>query len=439
MQALAETENHRPLPESPDRLDAWMKSHTEKVHQQYQHYLQQRKEGGPRRYFSTRSHALYFLKYAAPTKLVDGAWLYGLTAWPFDPVLSHMLVTYLEELGNGESHKNHVVIYRNLLLQNGIDATEPLPDAFYRQAIVQLGLGWNASDFLPEIVGFNLAYEQLPLHLLITAYELNELGIDPHYFVLHQTIDNSDTGHALRAVQAAFDCAAGFMDCKDYWKRVQKGAALADYGKGTESIIEEFDIDQEVRWLFAKKSVAGKGAHSNYCRIEGKSVNEWLSHPEDISRLLSALEKNGWIKKNAPPSESKFWHLLTDERAEMFGVFSGYELQLIHYWIAGTHGNATPRQATPLVAESGAVPLHQRQPSFRALHRIAARENACKLPAVPSTTLSTFKETLSKLEGQEQLDFLTRAMAPCHHWTEAGQDATRMYAYLARLSPPGLR
>ncbi|MGM2755128.1 iron-containing redox enzyme family protein, partial [Bacillus cereus group sp. Bce019] len=90
-----------------------------------------------------------------------------------------------EELGDGMADKNHVKLYRELLARYGLDPVEDLPDDLYRQGLVQLALGWNAQQFLPEIVGFNLGYEQLPLHLLITAYELNELGIDPYYFTLH--------------------------------------------------------------------------------------------------------------------------------------------------------------------------------------------------------------------------------------------------------------
>ena len=38
---------------------------------------------------------------------------------------------------------------------------------------------------MPEAIGFNLAYEQLAYHLLVTIHELKELRIDPYYFVLH--------------------------------------------------------------------------------------------------------------------------------------------------------------------------------------------------------------------------------------------------------------
>jgi|GEM_PF-6927555 len=39
--------------------------------------------------------------------------------------------------------------------------------------------GCQAECYLPEVVGFNFGYEQLPLHLLITTYELDELALPP--------------------------------------------------------------------------------------------------------------------------------------------------------------------------------------------------------------------------------------------------------------------
>lgn len=52
---------------------------------QYADYLKARKDGGPRQFFSNKAHALFFLQAVAPTKLVDGAWLYGLLQHWRDP------------------------------------------------------------------------------------------------------------------------------------------------------------------------------------------------------------------------------------------------------------------------------------------------------------------------------------------------------------------
>ncbi|MFD2270388.1 iron-containing redox enzyme family protein [Undibacterium arcticum] len=89
-------------------------------------------------------------------------------------------------------------MYKKLLATHGCEQWDNLSDEHFVQGAIQLSLAQHADHFLPEVIGFNLGYEQPPLHLLITAYELNELGIDPTYFTLHFTIDNANTGHAKK-------------------------------------------------------------------------------------------------------------------------------------------------------------------------------------------------------------------------------------------------
>src|SRR3546814_264693 len=63
------------LPADWNDLERWAGQRHERVGQQYLDYLKQRTAGAPRRYFASRSHALYFLQGVSPTKFVDGAWL----------------------------------------------------------------------------------------------------------------------------------------------------------------------------------------------------------------------------------------------------------------------------------------------------------------------------------------------------------------------------
>ncbi|RZI98555.1 MAG: iron-containing redox enzyme family protein, partial [Haliea sp.] len=283
--AIAEVEDEDcDLPASPHDLLDWMRTSAQSAGNRYRAYLDERKAGAPRRYFANRAHALYFLRNVAPTKLVDGSWLYGLVAHWQNPRFSDLVLTYIEELGEGEPDKNHVVLYRKLLERYGLDPVDGLPDALYTQGALQLALGWNAEEFLPEVIGFNLGYEQLPLHLLITSYELNELGIDPYYFTLHITVDNDDTGHARRAVQAVHEALPRIGDSADFWRRIRNGCKLSNAGVGTTDVIAGFDIDQEVVRILAHKSSAGKGAHSDYCRVAGRHVNDWLSDPAQAVR-----------------------------------------------------------------------------------------------------------------------------------------------------------
>ena len=419
------------VPEVPQDLSLWLASSYQTVHGQYAQYLQQRKAGLPRRYFSNRAHALYFLRSVAPTKLVDGAWLYGVLEHWRNPRFSNLVRTYVEELGEGAPDKNHVLVYRRLLARYGLEPLHDLADSAYHQGLIQLALGLNAERFLPEIVGFNLAYEQLPLHLLITAYELNELGLDPYYFTLHVTVDNGDTGHAQRACQAVLDTLPRLEDGGAFWSRVREGSKLANTGIGTLEVINGFDIDAEVRRILMRKSTAGSGAHSDYCRVAGRSVNDWLSAADGVPSFLSALENAGWIRRGEPAVNSRFWQLLQGDRAEMFGVFSSYELQVIHDWILGADSiNGQPYLSAAV--DEGSQPVR----SFRVSQRLARGAHPLKFSETDSNSdsdedvldsdLALLKRKLRDPNGDYKL-LLLEAMSPANHWTPAGLYATRLF------------
>ncbi|MDB5727388.1 MAG: hypothetical protein JWQ00_593, partial [Noviherbaspirillum sp.] len=333
------------LPDSLQDFPAWIDRNTQEVGLQYRDYLEQRKAGAPRRYFSNKSHALYFLKRVAPTKLVDGAWLYGLLDRWNDARFSSLIKIYLEELGEGVPNKNHVGLYRELLASQGCEQWDSLTDEHYVQGAIQLALAHNANGFLPEVIGFNLGYEQLPLHLLITAYELNELGIDPYYFTLHVTVDNAASGHARKAVQGLIDAMPRIGDAADFYRRVVNGYKLNMLGAGTTSVISSFNLERELIWIFQEKSAVGTHMHSDYCRVGGRTVNDWLSDPTQIPAFLASLEKAGWIKRNQEPQNSRFWNLIQGDNAEMFGVFTSYEQQVISDWISGDMSAGTEQPA----------------------------------------------------------------------------------------------
>jgi hypothetical protein len=391
------------------------------VHARYAEYLEQRKAGAPRRFFGNRAHALYFLRNVAPTKLVDGSWLYGLLPHWGNARMGDLVRTYVEELGEGAVDKNHVVLYRSLLARYALDPLDDLPDALYEQGLIQLALAWNAEEFLPEVVGFNLGYEQLPLHLLVTAYELNELGLDPYYFTLHVTVDNGDTGHARRACQAALDMLPRLDDGGAFWRRMQAGAKLANAGLGTSDVIAAFDIDAEALRLLARKATSGNGAHSDYCRVAGRSVNDWLREPERMGDFVAALEQAGWIRKGEPAENSRFWGLLQGERAEMFGVFSSYELQVLHDWLRGA-------AAADGRAYTEAAPSQpKRRATFRAMARNGLVAESAADDGAMDPDVMLLRQQLRDGDAATRSALLVKAMSPALHWTPAGLEATRMF------------
>ena len=401
------------LPPVPEELPAWVEQRCAQVAQAYADYLEQRQQGRPRRYFQNKAHALYFLQHVAPTKQVDGAWLNGLLRHWLDPRFDGLLTTYLEELGDGIAAQNHVVIYRKLLSEHDADSEAGLEDAHYLQGALQMALGLCAQDFLPEIIGFNLGYEQLPLHLLITSYELSELGIDPYYFTLHVTIDNASSGHACKAAQSVLSLLPLGEGRADFYRRVAEGYRLNDLGPGTTAIISGFNLQDEVVAMLERKRSFGQHMHSDYCRFEGKTVNQWLGQPGQIGAFLQALEDKGWIKRNQDPAESRFWQLIEGAGAAMFGVFSGYEKQMLHDWIAGDW--ISDKRVPPVRPGRGSRFSREQQ-----------------RPTDPDT--QALVDSLCNLSDQQQLNALIPWMSARRHCTPAGLYATRRFIQLrARL------
>jgi hypothetical protein len=312
-----------------------------------------------------------------------------------------------------------------------------------------LSLAHHAADFLPEVIGFNLGYEQLPLHLLITAYELNELGIDPYYFTLHVTVDNVATGHARKSVQGVLDALPRVGDANVFYRRLVNGYKLNMLGVGTTSIIASFDLLQELLSVFAAKAAVGSKVHSDYCRVAGRTVNEWLSEPDQLPAFLSKMEQMGWIKRHQDPRNSRFWKLIHGERAEMFGVFNAYERQLIYDWIAGEPASEAgagqmaevkPRQLT-FKAQQRLLDTLDRQAVDRPDHhqdqgmRRRVREHFANDEAADgrddfNLELRLLKDELALSSAKEAMTTLITLMSPANHHTVAGLMATRVFTRL---------
>lgn len=417
--------SHEPcdMPLRPEALAEWLEAKALATGDQYAAYLESRKAGQPRRYFTCRSHALSFLQRVAPTKLVDGAWLYGLLQNWGDVRFYALIRTYLEELGDGDPAQNHVVLYQRLLAEHGCENLPELSDDHYLQGAVQLALGYNADEFTPEIIGYNLGYEQLPLHLLITAFELNELDIDPYYFTLHVTIDNASSGHARKAMQSVLDTMPTAGDAQLFLERVANGYRLNELGLGSTEVIDSFDLEQELVDMLERKRLFGKQVHSDFCRIEGRTVNEWLSEPGQIRDFLQALENRNWIKRHEDPQNSRFWQLIDGSDAQMFGVFSPFEKQLLEDWIAGdwfgdsasqTAGAAGRPKAFRPRARRKATPAQQPVPLERAAGDV-------------DEDVSGLNAELKQMPIEQRMRRLIELMAPSNHASAVGLQATRLF------------
>lgn len=394
---------------------AYVEQHLLEQHHQtcaaFQSYLQRRKQQQAREYFPTVSHAFEFLSKVAPVKLVDGAWLYStLSAWNSLEVKELMYI-YLEELGMGHSRANHVTMYQELLDHYELNSyTGQLDASYYEQAAVQLALAYAPPEYLPLVIGFNLGYEQLPLHLLITNYELAELGIDPHYFNVHITIDNAHNGHAQKSLQAYLQHYAIAEDPAFYLQLIKKGYVLNDCGKSSSQIIRQLDPQQLALQVFQNKALIGQYIHNQKCQLNGKTINEWLSNPAQIADFLKVMIDKGWIVKDTPVDQSRFWNMINHPDGKMFGVFNATEKQIIKDWIQGNL-LATRLSSCSMTA------THNKMEAV--LNRIDQQQ------------VQQLKSRLSRCAATEQkIDLLIPYTAPHLHHQEVGLWATRQLAQL---------
>lgn len=367
------------LPDTPSTLPAWSAAHAASVAAAYAEYLQQRRQGAPRRFFANRAHALWFLQQVAPTKAVDGAWLHGTLRHWRDPRYHGLIRTYLEELGNGDPRCNHVLIYQRLLGRLGCVEAMPLDDTRYLQGTLQLALGQHCDAFLPEVIGYNLGYEQPPLHLLITTCELAELGIDGQYFQLHVTIDNAASGHAQLSLQALRQLSPQH-DKQGFYARVRCGYRLNDLGIAAPALIRQFDLQAELFAALERKRVYGQFMHADHCRLQQRTINQWLAAPGAMPAFVAALQAQGWIRRGQDPAQSRWWTLIEGPAAAMFGVFNSYEKQLWHDWIADSWQPAVRRVAPGSwgLPETGAEPPASMptEPPATLIERMAGNRHA---------------------------------------------------------------
>lgn len=192
----------------------------------------------------SRKTYVWGIEQLAPTVLTDGCWLQGASQLQFysnRKVGAYLFSTYSDEVGAGKRDQSHPYIYRQLLQSLDI----ALPPTHSQEFVEHLGFIDSAFDlpnyllaigrfpgqFLPEILGLNLAIELSGLGKLYMtlADELDYWGIDPAIVNIHISIDNAVTGHtalATRAIQLYLDgilASQGTKGMNKHWRRIYTG------------------------------------------------------------------------------------------------------------------------------------------------------------------------------------------------------------------------
>jgi hypothetical protein len=218
------------------RLEAYIQNHYQREMAAYKPLQAQPK--------LSRKTYVWGIEQLAPTILTDGCWLQGVGQLQFytnRKVGANLFSIYSDELGAGKRVRNHPNIYRQLL--QSLDII--LPPTHSREFIEHPGfiagvfdlpvylmsIGHFPGEFLPEMLGVNLAIELSGLGrvYMTLADELKYWGIDSSIVNIHISIDNAATGHtvlAKNAIQLHLDgilANHGVKVMNKHWRRIYIG------------------------------------------------------------------------------------------------------------------------------------------------------------------------------------------------------------------------
>jgi Iron-containing redox enzyme len=272
-------------------------------------------------------------------------------------------------LGDGDLEKNHVHVYHKLLetIASGLPTAEVLDfghprhqldeTSVWKAAIAQLIVSLFPTQFLPEILGFNLHFEAISMETLKAGKELKEVGIDPYYFILHISIDNASSGHSAIAVEVVCEYmdyilrVEGEKAAQKAWEKLQAGYLLSLGLPGTtvcpsrKRPIDGSDTppsptEMEVIRIFKAKAQVVHGIHCNSrLKIGSRSVADWLDPVALESKkwqmaLLDALSCSKYWICRGDSSKSRFIQEL-QWNGRMFGAFTQNEYDALRRWVDG--------------------------------------------------------------------------------------------------------
>ncbi|RAH72162.1 iron-containing redox enzyme family protein [Aspergillus aculeatinus CBS 121060] len=362
-----------------DQLLAFVHDSHREVGEAYKKYIAGREAGGPRLLAEDREQAAVLLTQLAPLKLVDGAWLGHIhhitTPFELRPITKQLWQVLSEELGDGSLHLHHAQIYNNLLHDLGVRLPAPYEPSFIDPALQMKSLGaWKAAvvqllaslfpdEFLPEILGYNLHFEGLNLETMVLSREIQELKLDAQYFLLHVSIDNAHSGHAMMAAHAVTEYLShirkneGSHAANTAWKRIQAGYMLSSNQSrhiqrdisslsaenvhwnmaSDETLTPEVDTYNIAQLLADKAAVSNKLHSACRARIGGMPLAEWLesSLGRPKSQMRDALRElsnaSPWIVKGDPERSKLIRELKVG--GKMFGAFTVGEIERLKNWI----------------------------------------------------------------------------------------------------------
>ena len=316
--------------------------------------------------YSSLDNQLECLRQTAAIQLTQPCWLQNISQISCSQNKSaiQIMSIYLYLKGRGTNNATIDELYKSLLMYTGINPPVLYSQTFCEQtdivnevfnfASIQLALSLFPRLFFPEIMGFTLAFCQMPT-LLEICYPDHQLPVD--FFQQRQ----QQVKNKISVVQQCItDHIALFPQQEEaLWMRIQNGFFLYQQEMQcsrdhlSELTQSQLTPQQLIVQLFQQKSVAAMGHHQQIL-IDGISLEQWFAGmPENSRVFLNALKKSDYVDKNKP--ENSRLLKLFDFRGPMQGVLSRTERELLLTWLKEDASTALIPNSVEVLSENCAV------------------------------------------------------------------------------------
>ncbi len=257
--------------------------------------------------------------------------------------------------------------FPNLSSINKIQQPEILPEIF-DFAATQLALAQFPRLLFPEILGFTLAYCQMP-RLIECCFPQNQLSTI--YFNQRTELLNKQQSLLYQSISEYLTLFS--QNKKTLELRIQQGYWLfqmhmqACRNSFQRHLENPLTTAEKVAELFQQKAIAAIGHHQKI-QLKGQSLDQWFAKmPANNIQFLETLRQSAYVDKHNPEN-SKLLQLF-DFKGPMFGVFDQTELTILKNWL---------NDETPNLQSTDSKKTVQRNPT-PAVEKLSTKNNYAKL------------------------------------------------------------
>ncbi|MFK5947804.1 MAG: iron-containing redox enzyme family protein [Methylococcales bacterium] len=290
--------------------------------------------------FLTADNLCECIKQYAPVQLTQPCWLQNISQICCCQELTAVQVMdiYLQ-LTKQNRLQN---LYLALLLAEGIKTPilhsyhfsqqTDISTGFFDFSATQLALSCFPRVFFAEILGFTLAYLQMPT-LVEACFPNTQIAC--LFFKQQKLVLTSQLTPLRKSITAYLNLFPQHQQA--LWQRIQQGFCL--YQLRMQKCRDQFNSQcsefispqQAISQLFKQKLQSAKGHHQKI-KLQGKPLEQWFVElPENNESFLQALKESNYVDNENPLNS----HLLKlfEFNGPMFGVFNQAERRIIENWL----------------------------------------------------------------------------------------------------------